>query len=145
MPEVIEMPKLSDTMEEGGIASWLKKEGDFVEDGEALLEIETDKATMEYLSPEEGILLKIIVQAGQTTNLNSPIALIGEKDEKYDLDQILAKYTEASSTPEKSEPTPQAEPNRLPLDPRSAGFIVVQPRSPRHQGRPVVPSRNADS
>ena len=113
MPEVIEMPKLSDTMEEGGIASWLKKEGDFVEDGEALLEIETDKATMEYLSPEEGILLKIIVQAGQTTNLNSPIALIGEKDEKYDLDQILAKYTEASSTPEKSEPTPTPTPTAV--------------------------------
>ena len=61
MPIVLKMPKLSDTMEEGGIAAWLKKEGEFVEEGEPLLEIETDKATMEYASPEEGHLLKILL------------------------------------------------------------------------------------
>ena len=48
MAEIIEMPKLSDTMEEGGVANWLKSEGDFIDEGEAFVEIETDKATMEY-------------------------------------------------------------------------------------------------
>lgn len=84
MAEVIEMPKLSDTMEEGGIASWLKKEGDFIEEGEAFVEIETDKATMEYNSPVEGYLLKILVPAGKTSPLNKPICIVGEKGEKID-------------------------------------------------------------
>ena len=53
MAIVIKMPRLSDTMEEGGIANWLKQEGDAVEEGDALVEIETDKATMEYQSPRK--------------------------------------------------------------------------------------------
>ncbi|MFY7930548.1 MAG: dihydrolipoamide acetyltransferase family protein, partial [Oligoflexus sp.] len=85
MAEIVEMPKLSDTMEEGGIAAWLKKEGDFIEEGEAFVEIETDKATMEYNSPFEGVLLKILVAAGQSCQLNQPICVIGEKGEKFDL------------------------------------------------------------
>lgn len=85
MAEIIEMPKLSDTMEEGGIASWLKKEGDFIKEGEAFVEIETDKATMEYNSPIEGTLLKILVPAGKTSPLNQPICVIGTKGENFDL------------------------------------------------------------
>lgn len=88
MAKIVEMPKLSDTMEEGGIASWLKKEGDAVEEGEPLVEIETDKATMEYASPEGGILLKIVVPAGKGAALNAPIAVIGDKGEKFDLSQL---------------------------------------------------------
>ena len=85
MAHVIEMPKLSDTMEEGGIANWLKKEGDTVNEGEALVEIETDKATQEFESPEEGTILKILVQPGKTVPLRTPIAVIGAKGEKVDL------------------------------------------------------------
>ena len=81
MAHVIEMPKLSDTMEEGAIATWLKKEGDAIKEGEALVEIETDKATQEYESPETGILLKILVLAGKSVALRTPIAVIGEKGE----------------------------------------------------------------
>lgn len=78
------MPKLSDTMEEGGIAEWLKKEGEWVEEGEPLLEIETDKATMEYVSPESGFLLKILAAKGATAALQEPIAVFGaKKDENY--------------------------------------------------------------
>lgn len=113
MAQVIEMPKLSDTMEEGGIASWLKKEGDFVEEGEAFVEIETDKATMEYNSPLEGTLLKILVPAGKTTALNTPIAVIGEKGEKVD----VAALTKGGATPApaakeapKASPAPAAKP-----------------------------------
>jgi len=81
LAHVIEMPKLSDTMEEGAIATWLKKEGDAIKEGEALVEIETDKATQEYESPETGILLKILVLAGKSVALRTPIAVIGEKGE----------------------------------------------------------------
>jgi pyruvate dehydrogenase E2 component (dihydrolipoamide acetyltransferase) len=91
MAEVIEMPKLSDTMEEGGIAAWLKKEGDFVKEGEAFVEIETDKATMEYNSPFEGTLLKILVPAGKACALNEPICVIGEKGENVDLGKLGGK------------------------------------------------------
>ena len=57
MAEVIKMPRLSDTMEEGTVAKWLKKVGDKVEEGDILAEIETDKATMEFDSPMDGVLL----------------------------------------------------------------------------------------
>lgn len=90
MINVIEMPKLSDTMEEGGISEWLKKEGERVEEGEPLLSIETDKATMEYASPEEGFLLKILEQKGAQLPLGVPIAILGDKGEKFNLEEILA-------------------------------------------------------
>jgi pyruvate dehydrogenase E2 component (dihydrolipoamide acetyltransferase) len=85
MARVIEMPKLSDTMEEGGIANWLKKEGEKIGEGEPLVEIETDKATQEYESPEEGVVLKILVQPGKTVSLRTPIAVIGEAGESFDV------------------------------------------------------------
>ena len=97
MAIIIDMPKLSDTMEEGGIASWLKKEGEEINEGEALLEIETDKATMEYASPEEGILLKILVAAGKTVALNEPIAIVGTKGESFDLSELLALRKKGSA------------------------------------------------
>lgn len=89
MATVIEMPKLSDTMEEGAIANWLKKEGEKIEEGENFVEIETDKATMEYASPAEGILLKILVPSGKSCPLNAPIAVVGESGEKFDLAALL--------------------------------------------------------
>ena len=99
MAIVIKMPRLSDTMEEGGVASWLKQEGDNVEEGEALVEIETDKATMEYQSPESGQLLRILVTAGQSAALGAPIAVLGAEGEQVD-----ATLLEGASKAE--EPTP---------------------------------------
>jgi len=75
--EVINMPRLSDTMEEGTVASWLKKEGDTVEEGDILAEIETDKATMEFESFYSGTLLKIGVQEGETVKVDTLLAIIG--------------------------------------------------------------------
>jgi pyruvate dehydrogenase E2 component (dihydrolipoamide acetyltransferase) len=69
----------------------LKKEGDFVKEGEAFVEIETDKATMEYNSPVEGTLLKILVPAGKASALNEPICVIGEKGESVDLGKVGGK------------------------------------------------------
>ena len=83
MAELIKMPRLSDTMEEGTVASWLKKVGDKVEEGDILAEIETDKATMEFESFYEGTLLYIGVQVDETTNVDDPLAIIGEPNEDY--------------------------------------------------------------
>lgn len=75
--EIINMPRLSDTMEEGTVASWLKQEGDKVEEGDILAEIETDKATMEFESFYSGTLLKIGIQEGETAKVDSLLAIIG--------------------------------------------------------------------
>lgn len=82
MAEVIRMPRMSDTMEEGNIVSWLKKEGDKVEIGDTLAEVETDKATMELDSPEEGVLLHIAVKEGPIA-INGVIAVVGKAGEDW--------------------------------------------------------------
>ncbi|WP_053991688.1 pyruvate dehydrogenase complex dihydrolipoamide acetyltransferase [Mangrovimonas sp. TPBH4] len=81
MAEVINMPRLSDTMEEGTVASWLKNVGDKVEEGDILAEIETDKATMEFESFHEGTLLYIGVKEGETTKVDELLAIIGDEGE----------------------------------------------------------------
>ena len=87
MAEVIRMPKMSDTMEEGVIASWLKKVGDKVESGDILAEVETDKATMELESFEDGTLLHIGVEESDSVPVDGVIAIIGEEGE--DIEDLL--------------------------------------------------------
>ncbi|TVP46102.1 MAG: pyruvate dehydrogenase complex dihydrolipoamide acetyltransferase [Mongoliibacter sp.] len=87
MAEIIRMPKMSDTMEEGVIAAWLKKVGDSVKPGDILAEVETDKATMELESYEEGTLLHIGVEEKDAVPVNGVIAIIGEEGE--DIDALL--------------------------------------------------------
>lgn len=82
MAEVIRMPRISDTMEEGTIVAWLKEVGDTVEAGETIAEVETDKATMELDSYVDGVLLHIEVQEG-TVPINGVIAVIGEEGEDW--------------------------------------------------------------
>lgn len=84
MAEVIRMPKMSDTMEEGVIASWQKKVGDTVESGDILAEVETDKATMELESFEDGMLLYVGVQENESVPVDGVIAIIGEEGENID-------------------------------------------------------------
>ena len=81
MATIITMPRLSDTMEEGTVASWLKSVGDTVGEGDILAEIETDKATMEFESFHEGTLLYIGIAEGETANVDALLAIIGEKGE----------------------------------------------------------------
>ncbi len=83
MAEVIRMPRMSDTMEEGVIAAWHKKVGDNVAIGELLAEIETDKATMDFESPKKGVLLHIGVEKGQSVKIDGVLAVIGEKGEDF--------------------------------------------------------------
>ena len=95
MAEIIRMPRLSDTMEEGTIVSWLKKEGDAVKAGDVLAEVETDKATMELESYFNGYLLYIGVKEGPV-KVDGIIAIIGSKDEDYKV--VLEKDAAGSAT-----------------------------------------------
>ena len=81
MATIVNMPRLSDTMEEGVVAKWLKSVGDKIEEGDILAEIETDKATMEFESFHEGILLYIGVQDGESSPVDVLLAIIGEEGE----------------------------------------------------------------
>lgn len=105
MAEVIYMPKLSDTMTEGVVAAWLKKVGDPVKSGELIAEIETDKATMEFESFFDGVLLHIGVEAGKGAPVNSLLAIIGQAGE--DISGLLSS---APAVEEKSAPEPAAAP-----------------------------------
>ena len=103
MAELVNMPRLSDTMEEGTVAKWFIKVGDFVKEGDILAEIETDKATMEFESFQEGVLLHIGIQEGGTAPVDSLLAVIGEKGE--DISGILGgTSTEAPKEEEKLKP-----------------------------------------
>lgn len=95
MAEIIRMPKMSDTMEEGVIASWLKKVGDEIKSGDILAEVETDKATMELESYDDGTLLHIGVKDGDSVPVDGVIAIIGEKGE--DVNEILKDVDSDSS------------------------------------------------
>ena len=93
MAEVINMPRLSDTMEEGTVAQWFKKVGDTIQEGDILAEIETDKATMEFEAFYEGELLHIGIQEGETAPVDTLLAIIGEKGE--DISGLLSGGTPA--------------------------------------------------
>ena len=115
MAEIVYMPKLSDTMTEGVVAAWNKKVGEEVKEGEILAEIETDKATMEFESFYDGVLLHIGVETGNAAPVNSVLAVIGAKDE--DVSEILknAAPTEGMDeapavVEEKSAPAPAPAP-----------------------------------
>ena len=114
MAEVINMPRLSDTMEEGTLAKWFKKVGDTVKEGEILAEIETDKATMEFESFHDGILLHIGIDEGSTAPVDSIIAIIGSKGE--DISSLLKnadlKVKEEPKPEVKEEPKPVSNNNK---------------------------------
>lgn len=120
MAEVINMPRLSDTMEEGTVAAWLKKVGDKIEEGDILAEIETDKATMEFESFNEGTLLHIGIEEGETAKVDTLLAIIGEEgedisdlvngsssetEEKEDADKDDSKTSNEKSEEDPSEDT----------------------------------------
>lgn len=131
MAEVVTMPRLSDTMEEGTVAKWLKKVGDKVEEGEILAEIETDKATMEFESFYNGTLLHIGIPEGDGAPVDSLLAIIG--DEGEDISALLggeaasAAATTEEVKPVEATPAPANETKAVAAIP--AGIeIVTMPR-----------------
>lgn len=99
MAQIITMPRLSDTMTEGVVATWLKKVGDTIKTGDILAEIETDKATMEFESFHDGVLLHIGIQEGQSAPVDSLLAIIGTAGE--DISALLSGGTATETKEEK--------------------------------------------
>lgn len=130
MATVINMPRLSDTMTEGTVATWLKKVGDTIKEGDILAEIETDKATMEFESFNSGVLLYIGIEAGQTALVDSLLAIIGKEGE--DISSLISNTSNSKSQEEKVEvkedvaqPTTQnLQPTTLPTGVK----VITMPR-----------------
>src|ERR671913_287294 len=118
MAEIIKMPKMSDTMTEGVIASWLKKVGDTVKSGDILAEVETDKATMELENYEDGTLLYIGPKEKESVPVDGVLAIIGKKDE--DISGLLSQIQGGGSAPAPAPaPAPAAE-EKAPAAPAKA-------------------------
>jgi pyruvate dehydrogenase E2 component (dihydrolipoamide acetyltransferase) len=112
MAQIIDMPKLSDTMTDGVLVKWLKKEGDAVKNGDMLAEIETDKATMELESFFDGTLLKIFAPAGSKIAIGAPLAAIGKAGETI---EAPATQTPSPAAEKKSSPAPTAPASATPV------------------------------
>src|SRR5882672_6708212 len=138
MPE-IQMPKLSDTMTEGTLVAWKKKKGDQVSAGEVLAEIETDKATMEWESPEDGTLTEIYVQEGGKVNVGDKIAFVREQGEEAPAQK---KKTEAAeqkkpqADAEKPAPAEAAEKETPPPQDKPAAAAVSAARDKGKKEKP---------
>ncbi len=143
MAKIIELPKLSPTMEEGTLVRWSRKEGDAVGVDDLLAEVETDKATMEFRSFDKGTLLKRLVEEGAVAKLGQPVAIFGEPGE--DITAVLASLGAAPAKPagpEKLDPEP-AHSNAVTVAPSGAELDAVLPRSEKPTRPPAVRSADA--
>ena len=141
MAEIINMPRLSDTMEEGTLAKWFKKVGDSVKEGEILAEIETDKATMEFESFHDGVLLHIGIDEGSTAPVDSIIAVIGSKGE--DISSIIKGGSVVEEEPKpvvEEEPKPVVEEEPKPVVEEEPKPVVEEEPKPvvEEEPKPVV-------
>lgn len=122
---LVKMPKMSDTMEEGVIASWQKKVGDKVESGDVLAEVETDKATMDLESYEDGVLLHIAVEEGDSVPVNGVVAVIGE--EGADFEKLLkgasskGKKKESDKKSDDKKPSKKEDSEEAPKEKKEQG------------------------
>ncbi|MEJ7603733.1 MAG: pyruvate dehydrogenase complex dihydrolipoamide acetyltransferase [Kofleriaceae bacterium] len=101
MAQIIGLPKLSPTMEEGVLVRWTKKEGDKVSPGDLVAEVETDKANMDFNIEDEGVLLKLLVNEGDTVKLGAPVAIIGKAGE--DVTALVEQAKQGSAPAAKAE------------------------------------------
>ena len=140
MAEVILMPKLSDTMTEGVVAEWHKKVGDTVSSGELLAEIETDKATMEFESFYDGVLLHIGIEKGATAPVNDILAIIGEKGE--DIKALLADAKKGATDP--ADPPKESKEEAAPVEEKKETAAPVKEEkvtpAPKSAPQPVAQS-----
>ena len=147
MAEIIRMPKLSDTMVEGVVAEWHKKIGESVEEGELIAEIETDKATMEFESFFDGVLLHIGVEKGKAAPVNDILAIIGEKGE--DIKALLeaeasgdnAKVEEKVEEKETRKPAPVSAPK---IEAPKAASVKVMLEAPKMVAQPSYSDNGTD-
>jgi pyruvate dehydrogenase E2 component (dihydrolipoyllysine-residue acetyltransferase) len=127
--EELTMPRLSDTMEEGRIGRWLKREGESFREGDVIAEIETDKATMEFQAYDDGTVLRIIVDDGETALLGAPIAIVGDAGEEVEAPAEKPAEPEPEPAPSGSDPDVASEP-APPTAPQGNGRAEVLRVSP---------------
>lgn len=129
MAEIINMPKLSDTMTEGVVAEWHKKVGDTVKSGELLAEIETDKATLEFESFFDGVLLHIGVEKGKPAPVNALLAIIGEKGE--DISGLLASAgkSDAPAEEKKADEPKKEEAKEVKAEEKAPAAVASAPKT----------------
>ena len=140
MPE-IQMPKLSDTMSEGTLVAWKKKKGDQVSAGEVLAEIETDKATMEWESPEDGTLTEIYVQEGGKVNVGDKIAFIGGEGEDAPKEEEKEKAKEEEkkeAKPKKAEQPKEEKPKTEEKEEKKAAPSKAEKKAEAEKPAPTV-------
>jgi len=151
MAQIIGLPKLSPTMEEGVLVKWTKKEGDKVSPGDLVAEVETDKANMDFNIEDDGVLLKFLVKEGDTVKLGAPVAIIGKAGE--DVSALVAQAAKTSAAPApapapapkqeakpapkqeapkpaaaaKPAPAPAAKPEAKPPTPTPTGKLLASP------------------
>jgi pyruvate dehydrogenase E2 component (dihydrolipoamide acetyltransferase) len=125
MATVIKMPRLSDTMTEGTVATWLKKVGDKISEGDILAEIETDKATMEFESFNSGTLLHIGIQEGQSAPVDSLLAIIGKDSE--DISSLLSPQAPKAENKTSEEVKTVTSPTTTTTLPKGV-IVVTMPR-----------------
>jgi len=146
MAKILDMPKLSPTMEEGVLATWHKKEGDPVEVDDLLAEVETDKATMEFRAFDKGTLLKLLVDAGSQVKLGQPVAILGNPGE--DVSALAAEAGAGGASGTKPAPAPaKEEKDEKPARAQAVADADVEegeehgaetPRSPRVAQKPAT-------
>src|SRR5580658_4100857 len=125
MAQIIGLPKLSPTMEEGVLVRWTKKEGDKVSPGDLVAEVETDKANMDFNIEDEGTLLKLLVQAGDTVKLGAPVAILGKPGEDVAALVEQARAGGASAAP--AAPAAAAAPTKPAAAPAKPAAAPAKP------------------
>jgi pyruvate dehydrogenase E2 component (dihydrolipoamide acetyltransferase) len=140
MAKILEMPKLSPTMEEGVLSAWHKKEGDEIGVDDLLAEVETDKATMEFRAFDKGVLLKLLVSPGALVKLGQPVAIVGGAGE--DVSGLLASTSPAGPSPQ---PAPRpSEPREATTSPSAGSAVAILPTQPPPEtAAPVAQRRPA--
>lgn len=149
MAQIIGLPKLSPTMEEGVLVRWTKREGDRVSPGDLVAEVETDKANMDFNIEDDGVLLKLLVKEGDTVKLGAPVAIIGNAGE--DVSALVAQAKAGGGavasgpppSPQRQAPTtkppamahPTTPPPAMPTPPTSPAPTIAAPPEPHSDGR----------
>jgi pyruvate dehydrogenase E2 component (dihydrolipoamide acetyltransferase) len=150
MAQLLEMPKLSDTMTEGVLRKWQKKEGDKIAPGELVAEVETDKATMDFESFDEGVILKLLVADGATVPVGGPIAIIGKAGEDTgaalkEAEERKAKGGKKTAAPAAAAPAPAAPAKAAAPTPAAPKPAPAKPAPAAAKPAPAATSNGASA
>ncbi len=141
MAESVKMPKLSDTMTEGVVSKWHKNVGDTVKNGDLLAEIETDKATMEFESFQDGVLLYRGVEEGQAAPVDSVLAILGQAGEDYKA--LLEEFSKNAAKPAEEAAPAKVEAPKEEAKPTPVAEVKAEPK-PQVKAAPVKEEKSAD-